>query len=116
MLYRLHSASRGVVAQAAVGRTVEGALLYHDSSEVEKCYISAILGWYECYLPDKRLECLWMCFQTVDAFGCCVEVDIVEELGVDIVQVCEVRMRKAQSLSFFEPYLLSGDVLCDDCE
>ena len=56
MLYRLNSTSLGVIAQAAVDRTVEGALLYNDSSEVEKCHISAVLGWYECYFPVKRLE------------------------------------------------------------
>ena len=57
-----------------------------------------------------------MYFQSIDAFGCCVEVDIVEEMYVEIVQVCEVRMRKSQGLSFFEPLFLLGHALCDYCK
>jgi len=51
----------------------------------EECYASAVLGWQERDFSDERLERLWMYFQLTDAFGRCVEVDIVDEMGVEIV-------------------------------
>ena len=84
---------------------------------MEECHVSAVLRWQECYILDEKLECCqWVRFQTIDAFGCCVRVDVVKEVGVEMVQVCKMRVRKAQSLSFFEPILVCGHLLCGDCK
>ena len=42
MRYRLSFPSGEVIDKVVVGRTVEGALLYHDSSGMEECRASTV--------------------------------------------------------------------------
>ena len=96
-----------VDGQATINRAVPQALLYNDSPEMEERHAHAVRRRQEPYLPDEGSQiCQRMCSHMVDAFGCCVEGDTVEEMGVQMLQFRKVGMCKAQSFASVEPFFL----------